>query len=160
MGEKRYSCIFLTSAPDGGGWSTTLPHRFTRGKETQYPLFVFQEAGWASGPVWTGAVSLASAGIQCPDRPGRYTIPVFNKTRNTGNYVRDSLVVCTLDEIEVLLRPLKEYGLVTRGMQGRDDTCSKNLNGIPHGDRREAFCEGGDGMHRATEFDEWMRCLQ
>jgi len=74
--------------------------------------------------------------------------------------MRDNLLVCTFDEIEVLLRPLKEYGLLTRGMQGRDDRCNKNLNGIPHGVRREAVCEGGDGMHLATEFDEWLCCLQ
>ena len=49
---------------------------------------------------------------------------------------------------------------VTRGMQGRDDRCNKNLNGIPHGDRRKVVCEGGDGMHLATEFDELLRCLQ
>jgi hypothetical protein len=73
---------------------------------------------------------------------------------NAGNYMRDSLIVCTVEETEVLLKPLKEYGLVTRGMQGRDNRCNKNLNGIPHGDRREAVCEGGDGMHLATEFDE------
>jgi hypothetical protein len=79
---------------------------------------------------------------------------------NTESYMRDRLIVCTLDEIEVLLRPLKEYGLVTRGLQGGDDRCNKNLNGIPHGDRREAACEGGDGMHLATELDEWLRCLQ
>jgi hypothetical protein len=76
------------------------------------------------------------------------------------NYMRDRLIVCTLDELEVLLRPLKEYGLVTRCMQGRDDRCNKNLNWIRHGDRREAVCEGGDGMHLATEFNEWLRCLQ
>jgi hypothetical protein len=49
---------------------------------------------------------------------------------------------------------------VTRGMEGRDDRCNKNLTGIPHGDRREAVCEGGDGMHLAIEFGEWLCCLQ
>jgi hypothetical protein len=44
-------------------------------------------------------------------------------------------------------------------MQRRDDRCNKILNGIPHGDRREVVCEGGDGMQLATEFDE-LRCLQ
>jgi len=28
-----------------------------------------QEAGWASGPVWTGAENLAPTGIRSPDRP-------------------------------------------------------------------------------------------
>jgi len=30
-----------------------------------------QEAGWAPGPVWTGAENLASTGIRSPDRPAR-----------------------------------------------------------------------------------------
>jgi len=79
VGEKGYSCIFLTSAPDGGGWSTTFPHPFTRRKETRYPLFVFQEAGWASGPFWTGALSLASTGIHPRTVQPGYTIPVYQQ---------------------------------------------------------------------------------
>jgi hypothetical protein len=30
-----------------------------------------QEAGWAPGPVWTGAESIASTGFRSPDRPAR-----------------------------------------------------------------------------------------
>jgi hypothetical protein len=30
-----------------------------------------QEAGWAPGPVWTGAENLAPTGIRSPDRPAR-----------------------------------------------------------------------------------------
>jgi hypothetical protein len=30
-----------------------------------------QEAGWASGPVWTGAENLAPTGIRSPDSPAR-----------------------------------------------------------------------------------------
>jgi hypothetical protein len=38
--EKRYnSNISLTSALEGGGWSTPRPGRFTPGKETRYPLY-------------------------------------------------------------------------------------------------------------------------
>ena len=33
------------------------------------PLSILQEAGWAPGPVWTGADNLAPAGIRSPDRP-------------------------------------------------------------------------------------------
>ena len=35
------------------------------------PVPNVQEAGWASGPVWTGAVKLAPTGIRSPDRPAR-----------------------------------------------------------------------------------------
>jgi len=41
---------------------------FTPGKE---PVPTVQEAGWASGPVWTSAKNLAPTGIQSPDRPAR-----------------------------------------------------------------------------------------
>ena len=57
-----------TSALDGGGWSTPRPGRFTPGKD---PVPIVQEAGWAPGPVWTGAENLAPARIRSPDRPAR-----------------------------------------------------------------------------------------
>ena len=41
---------------DGGGWSAPRPDRFTPGKD---PVPIVQEAGWAPGPVWTGAENLA-----------------------------------------------------------------------------------------------------
>ena len=44
------------------------PGRFTSGKD---PVHVVQEAGWATGPVWTGAENFAITGIRSPDRPAR-----------------------------------------------------------------------------------------
>ena len=35
------------------------------------PLPIVQEAGWAPGPVWTGAENLDPTGIRSPDRPAR-----------------------------------------------------------------------------------------
>ena len=35
------------------------------------PVPIVQEAGWAPGPVWTGAENFAHTGIRSPDRPGR-----------------------------------------------------------------------------------------
>ena len=58
----------MTSALDGGGWSTPRPDRFTPGKD---PVLIVQEAGWASGPVWTGEENVVSTGIRSPDRPVR-----------------------------------------------------------------------------------------
>jgi len=56
-GEQRYSStLSLTSAPDKGGRSTPLPGRYTPGED---PEPIVQEAGWAPGPVWTGAENLA-----------------------------------------------------------------------------------------------------
>jgi hypothetical protein len=40
----------------------------TTGKD---PVPILQEAGWATGPVWTGAENLAPTGIRSPDRPAR-----------------------------------------------------------------------------------------
>ena len=41
---------------------------FTPGKD---PVPIVQEAGWAPGPVWTGAENLAPTGTRSPDRPAR-----------------------------------------------------------------------------------------
>jgi hypothetical protein len=35
------------------------------------PVPILQEAGWAPGPVWTGAENLAPTGIRSPDRQSR-----------------------------------------------------------------------------------------
>ena len=44
------------------------PAGFTPGKD---PVHIEQEAGWAPGPVWTGAENLVSTGIRSPDRAAR-----------------------------------------------------------------------------------------
>ena len=51
-----------------GGGQPHVPPASTPGKD---PLTIVQEAGWAPGPVWTGAKNLASKGIRSPDRPTR-----------------------------------------------------------------------------------------
>ena len=45
------STLSLNWALNGGGWSLPRPGRFTPGKD---PVPIVWEAGWASGPVWTG----------------------------------------------------------------------------------------------------------
>jgi len=35
------------------------------------PVRTVQEAGWAPGPVWTGAENIAHTGIRSPERPAR-----------------------------------------------------------------------------------------
>jgi hypothetical protein len=63
----RYSCtLSLTSALDGGEWSTPRPGRFTPGKYTRYSLY--RRPG---GPQGRSAENLAPTGIRSPDRPGR-----------------------------------------------------------------------------------------
>ena len=61
---------FMTTALEGGeGVSVTPRPLFTPGKD---PVPIVQEAGWAPGPVWTGAENLAPpSGIRSLDRPVR-----------------------------------------------------------------------------------------
>ena len=47
--------------------ATPRPH-FTPRKD---PVPILQEAGWAPGPVWTGAENLIPTGIRFPDCPVR-----------------------------------------------------------------------------------------
>jgi hypothetical protein len=57
------------------GWGISVTPRplFTPGKD---PLPFVQEAGWAPGPVWTGAENLAWTGIRSPDRPAHSSVAI------------------------------------------------------------------------------------
>jgi hypothetical protein len=50
------------------GVSVTPLPLFTPGKD---PVLIVQEAGWALGPVWTGAENLGPTGFGFPNRPAR-----------------------------------------------------------------------------------------
>jgi hypothetical protein len=50
----------------GGGWSTPCPGCFTSMKD---PVPIVFEAGWAPGPVWTGAENLTPTRVRSLDRP-------------------------------------------------------------------------------------------
>ena len=53
----------MTAALEGGEWSAARPRpHLTTGKD---PVPILQEAGWVSGPAWTGGKS----------RPHRESIP-------------------------------------------------------------------------------------
>ena len=52
----------------GEGVSVTPRPLFTPGND---PVPIVQEAGWAPGPVWTGAENRAPTGIRFPDLPAR-----------------------------------------------------------------------------------------
>ena len=60
------STLPLTSALVQSGLLTPRPGHFTPGKD---PVPIVQEAGWAPGPVWTGAENLTPTGIRSPDGP-------------------------------------------------------------------------------------------
>jgi hypothetical protein len=55
----------MTTALEGGEESASRPGR------SLPPVSIVLEAGWAPGPVWTGAENLAPTGIRSPDRPAR-----------------------------------------------------------------------------------------
>ena len=40
------------------------------------PVLIVQEAGWAPGPVWTGAENLTPTGIRSPERPARSSVGI------------------------------------------------------------------------------------
>ena len=56
--------------------SVTLRPLFTPGKD---PVPIVQEAGWAPGPVWTGAENLAPNGIRSPDRPASSSVAILTE---------------------------------------------------------------------------------
>jgi hypothetical protein len=64
-GEYRYSStLSLTSALDGGGWSSPRSGPFTPGND---PVPIVQQGGWAPGPVWTDAENLVPSSFRTPD---------------------------------------------------------------------------------------------
>jgi hypothetical protein len=73
-GRRGVALLFLISAVDGDVWSTPRPCRFSPEKESVHIEF---EAGWAPGPVWTGAENLAS---HLDSIPGPYSRTVSRCT--------------------------------------------------------------------------------
>jgi len=58
--------VSLTSALDGGGWSTPHLGRCTTGTD---PVPFVWEVGWAIGQFWMGVENLTPPGIQSLDCP-------------------------------------------------------------------------------------------
>jgi hypothetical protein len=59
----------MTTALEGGEVSASRPGRCLSPRKD--PVLIVQEAGWAPGPVWTGAENLAATGIRSPELPAR-----------------------------------------------------------------------------------------
>jgi hypothetical protein len=64
----------MTSSLEGGEWSAARPGRTLPPEKTPVPIV--QEAGWATGPVWTGAENPVPTGIQSPDRLSRSSVAI------------------------------------------------------------------------------------
>jgi hypothetical protein len=75
------------------GWvvSTTPRPHCTPGKD---PVPIVQEAGWASGPVWTCTKNLAPTEIRSPDRPARSQSLYRLSYRAHRGFHSDVLFVC------------------------------------------------------------------
>ena len=68
-GSRGIALLFLDHASRRGWGVSVTPRQITLGKD---PVPIVQEAGWAQGPVWTGAENFAPpTGIRSPDRPAR-----------------------------------------------------------------------------------------
>ena len=65
------------------GVSVTPRPLFTPGKD---PVPIVQEAGWATGSVWTGAENLAPTGIRSSDRPAR-SHSLYRLSCRTHNHI-------------------------------------------------------------------------
>jgi hypothetical protein len=90
-GEYRYiSTLSLSLALEGVGWLAPRPSRITPRKD---PVSLVREAGWAPGPVWTGAEDLVPTRIQFLDRSARWeqlyrlAIPVHNVMANSDELI-------------------------------------------------------------------------
>jgi len=63
---------------------------FTPGKD---PVPIVQEAGWAPGPVWTGAGNLAPTGIRSPDLPTHSQL--IYQLRYPAHCIYSGIHICT-----------------------------------------------------------------
>ena len=74
----------MITALEGGEGSASRPGRYLPpGKD---PIPTVQEAGWAPGPVWTGAENIAPTGIRSPDLPARSQL-LISKEKYIITYV-------------------------------------------------------------------------
>jgi hypothetical protein len=109
----------------GWGVSVTPWPLLTPGKD---PVPIVQEAGWAPGPVWTGAENLAPTGIRSPDRPARsqslyrLSYPVHGQTSAVFNPLN-----AELNPICHLLALLKAHHIFhVSGLKVKNQTNEKN----------------------------------
>jgi len=82
------------------GWGVSVTPRmlFSPGKD---PVPIVQEAGWAPGPVWTGAENLAPTGIWSPDHAAHSQLLYwlcYQPTSNLfGRHIRNSpTILCCI----------------------------------------------------------------
>ena len=130
VGRRRYSCnSFWTSALEWGGWQHHAPASLPPGKD---PVPIVQEAGWASGTVWTGTESFSPSGIQTPDRearseslyrlsyPGQFRAHILDMKKP------HSVTIYSLNDEPFLRNPIKFHLIVTW-----NTSYTEQIRGIP-----------------------------
>jgi hypothetical protein len=65
---SRYTALLFFNLGARCGWVVIAPAALPLGRD---PVPVIKEAGWTTGPVWTGAGNLATTRIRIPDRAAR-----------------------------------------------------------------------------------------
>ena len=65
--SRGIAVLFLVHGTRRGEGSASLPGRSLPPRKDPVPIV--QEAGWAPGPVWTGAENLTPTGIRSSDSP-------------------------------------------------------------------------------------------
>ena len=68
-GSRGIALLFLDHGTRRGWGVSVTPRPLFTSRQDLVPIV--QEAGWAPGPVWTGAENLAPTGIRSLDRPAR-----------------------------------------------------------------------------------------
>jgi len=136
-GSRGIALPFLDhSTRRGWGVSVTPRPLFTPGKDL---VPIVQEAGWAPGPVWTGAENVTPIGVWSPDCPARnqslyrlrYPAPMFcMHLFNFVNYVLLLLCMfCSVYSVFIVpagtlrlswLRFIRAFSSVVRQMPGYD----------------------------------------
>jgi hypothetical protein len=85
LDKVKYSVKVSHGVRVVAGGMAPRPGRFTPGTK---PVPILQEAGWASGPVWTGTENLAFTGIRSLDRPSRSWSLYFTTLCHKVKYCR------------------------------------------------------------------------
>jgi len=76
--QKAYLCSFCNLGARGGWVAKARPRPLCL--QERDPLPFVEEAGWGTGPGWTGAKNLSPIGIRYPHRPAPRKSP-FQPTR-------------------------------------------------------------------------------
>ena len=103
-GVQMYNSTLPSTSTLDGRWVVNATPRplYPPGKD---PVPIVQEAGWAPGPVWTGAEDISPpTGIRSPDRPARseslyrlsYPGPMYVSSITLNLFIRGFQLIVSL----------------------------------------------------------------